>query len=45
MNQMCAALIDDMRHTTAADAKGNQKMLLGALPGTQWPMPRGHSSQ
>ena len=23
---MRAALIDDMRHTTAADAKGNQKM-------------------
>ncbi len=25
------ALMDDMRHTTAADAKGNRKMLIGAL--------------
>jgi hypothetical protein len=33
MNQMRAVLIDDMRHTTTADAKGNRKMLLVALPG------------
>ncbi len=31
MDQMRAALVDDMRQTTAADAKGNRKMLLGAL--------------
>src|SRR5689334_25416520 len=31
MDQLRAALVADMRHTTAADAKGNRKMLIGAL--------------
>jgi hypothetical protein len=31
MDQLRAALVADMRHTTAADAKGNRKMVIGAL--------------
>jgi hypothetical protein len=31
MDRLRAALVADMRHTTAADAKGNRKMAIGAL--------------
>jgi len=31
MDQLRAALVTDIRHTTAADAKGNRKMVIGAL--------------
>jgi hypothetical protein len=31
MDRLRAALVADMRHTTAADAKGNRKMVIGAL--------------
>jgi hypothetical protein len=45
MDQLRAALVDEMRHTTAADAKGNRKMVIGALSvltpiipsGRSWP--------
>ena len=31
MDQLRAALVADLRHTTVADAKGNRKMAIGAL--------------
>ena len=31
MDQLRAALVADMRHRTAADPKGNRKMVIGAL--------------